>query len=46
MESGDRIVQNTVYQDFEVGQAEFVGLCGVKVGQSGVNDDLQVLQML
>ena len=46
MESGDRVVQDTVYQDFEVGQAEFVGLCRVKVGQSGVNDGLQVLQML
>ena len=46
VESGDRVVQDTVYQDFEVGQAEFVGLRGVKVGQSGVDDDLQVLQML
>jgi len=46
MESGDRIIQDAVYQDFEVGQAEFVGLRGVEVGQSGGNDGLQVLQML
>ena len=46
MESGDGVVQNAIYQDFEISQAEFVSLRGVEVRQSSVDDDLQVLQML